>query len=210
MKGELDMEENRNICGDPEGTEQEGIPVSEEQEGKCETEMVPMSEPKTEDPKTEDPEGEEKMADAGEKKNTSYSYGHCSDTGYAQTKEQFRQEEEHRSYERNEAKSMDYEQNYAYNTNMDPRHQPEEGLDASPMTMGDWLLTILAAMIPCCGGIILYCYWAFSKNGNINRRNYCRAALIVEGVGIIILFVFFILVTVMGGISGYSNYYYGY
>ena len=53
------------------------------------------------------------------------------------------------------------------------------------MSMGDWVLTILALMIPC-AGIILYFVWAFGKNGNINRRNYCRAALVIELVIIIL------------------------
>lgn len=90
----------------------------------------------------------------------------------------------------------------------------EEEMDTTPLTMGDWLLTILAAFIPCCGGIILYCYWAFARKGNLHRRNFCRAALIVEAVVIILMIVFLVLVVIIGSVSygtatgGY--YYYGY
>ncbi|MFR7444306.1 MAG: hypothetical protein ACLUUO_13510 [Sellimonas intestinalis] len=61
-------------------------------------------------------------------------------------------------------------------------HGSQGEWDSTPLTMGDWLLTLLAAFIPCCGGIILYCYWAFAKQGNLHRRNFCRAALIIEAV----------------------------
>lgn len=90
----------------------------------------------------------------------------------------------------------------------------QEEMDTTPLTMGDWLLTLLAGFIPCCGGIILYCYWAFARRGNLHRRNFCRAALIVEAVLIVLLIVFLILIAVIGSVS-YSNmpgeyYYYGY
>ncbi|OUQ50870.1 hypothetical protein B5E62_07400 [Lachnoclostridium sp. An118] len=77
-------------------------------------------------------------------------------------------------------------------------------MDTSPMSMGDWVLTILALMIPC-AGIILYFVWAFGKNGNINRRNYCRAALVIE---LVVIILSFILVFVFGAalFSAYPSY----
>ena len=87
--------------------------------------------------------------------------------------------------------SQNYNQQYGGNGGYNP--QQYGGMDTSPMSMGDWVLTILALMIPC-AGIILYFVWAFGKNGNINRRNYCRAALIIEAVvvvlTILVMFVF--------------------
>lgn len=72
----------------------------------------------------------------------------------------------------------------------------EEGMDTRPLSMGEWALTLLALLIPCCGGIILYIFWAFSKKGNINRRNFCRAALIVlAGVAVI----YFLVMSIIGG-----------
>lgn len=103
-----------------------------------------------------------------------------------------------------------YENNYVYNTGIDPRHRPaEDGMDTTPLTMGDWILTLLAMWIPCCGGIILYFYWAFSKTGNLHRRNFCRAALIVEGIAFVIMLIFLVLVVGISGLSG-LGYYYGY
>ena len=65
--------------------------------------------------------------------------------------------------------------------------------DKSVMSMGDWLITLLALLIPC-AGIILYFVWAFGKNENENRKNYCRAYLIYWAITTvlgIIVFIFF-------------------
>ncbi len=84
-----------------------------------------------------------------------------------------------------------YQQNYGNNPN-----SPYGGMDTSPMTMGDWLLTLLACLIPC-AGIILSLIWAFGKNGNVNRRNFCRAQLIITGV----IFALYIIVILIWGVS---------
>ena len=84
-----------------------------------------------------------------------------------------------------------YQPNYGNNPN-----SPYNGMDTSPLTMGDWLLTLLASMIPC-AGIILVFIWAFGKNGNVNRRNFCRAQLIITGV----LIVIYIIVILVWGVS---------
>lgn len=87
------------------------------------------------------------------------------------------------------------QQEYHYNQN-----EPQE--DNSVMSMGDWLITVLALLIPC-AGIILYFVWAFGKNGNINRRNYCRAYLIYWAIttvlGIIVLVIFTGAIAFSGG-----------
>lgn len=92
---------------------------------------------------------------------------------------------------------------YGQNGNAGYPQQPYGGMDTSPMSMGDWVLTILAQMIPC-AGIILYFIWAFGKNGNVNRRNFCRAFLIIEAVMIVLA----IMLTVVFGVSFYSAYSY--
>ena len=81
-----------------------------------------------------------------------------------------------------------YQQNYNPNYNMNQGKKP---LDA-PLSMGEWLLMILAGLIPCVG-IVLYCIWAFSPNTNINRKNYSRAMLIVMAVVIVLYTLFFVV-----------------
>lgn len=87
-----------------------------------------------------------------------------------------------------------YQDNFDYNYNNNYNNggnmsAPQPTMDTSPMSMGDWVLTILASFIPCVG-MILYIVWAFSKNGNVNRRNYCRANLIIMAVVIGVYLVF--------------------
>lgn len=78
----------------------------------------------------------------------------------------------------------EYSQQYSQNRN--------EQLDNSPMDLKDWILTLIVLLIPCVG-IVMYFVWAFSSNGNINRRNFCRAQLIIFAALLGIYLVFFVL-----------------
>ncbi len=108
------------------------------------------------------------------------------------------------SYDQNGYHQNSYNQNggytqnyYAPNQGYQPNYNNQApGMDTSPMSMGDWLLTSLALLIPC-AGIILYFVWAFGSHGNINRRNFCRAQLIMMGV----ILVLYIIVAVILGVS---------
>lgn len=92
--------------------------------------------------------------------------------------------------------SGDFNTNASYNKQVN-------GMDTTPLSMGEWLLTILAGVIPC-AGIILYLVWAFSNSGNVNRRNFCRAYLIVEAIGIVLAIFFIVIVAASSG----PGYYY--
>ena len=52
------------------------------------------------------------------------------------------------------------------------------------MSVGSWLITLIILAIPCVN-IIMYFIWAFG-NGNENRKNFCRAGLIMMAVGIVL------------------------
>ena len=60
------------------------------------------------------------------------------------------------------------------------------------MTMGEWLITLIVLAIPCVN-VIMYCVWAFG-NGNENRKNFCRAGLIVMAVGIVLTLILYAVV----------------
>lgn len=123
------------------------------------------------------------------------------------------------NYQQQNYQQYNYQQNGQYDYS-NTAYQPDygqggtgdnNGMDTRPLTMGEWVLTLLAMCIPCCIGIILYIIWAFSKKGNINRRNYCRAALIVM---LVIGVVYMLVMSVAGGAiysllmnSGYQNLY---
>ncbi|MGN1166729.1 MAG: hypothetical protein ACI4S2_09935 [Lachnospiraceae bacterium] len=105
-------------------------------------------------------------------------------------------------YGENDNSGGQYQNNYDYNTSNDQGYTQnyEQGMDTSPMSMGDWLLTILVSMIPC-AGLVLYLVWAFGKTGNINRRNFCRANLIITA-GVFVLYLILVLVFGIAFISG--------
>lgn len=58
------------------------------------------------------------------------------------------------------------------------------------MSMGSWLVTLLIMMVPCVN-IIMYFVWAFG-NGNENRKNFCRAGLIMMAIVIVLYIILFI------------------
>lgn len=60
------------------------------------------------------------------------------------------------------------------------------------MTMGEWLITLIVLAIPCVN-VIMYFVWAFG-NGNENRKNFCRAGLIVMAIGIVLSFILYAIV----------------
>ena len=60
------------------------------------------------------------------------------------------------------------------------------------MTMGEWLITLIVLAIPCVN-VIMYFVWAFG-NGNENRKNFCRAGLIVMAVGIVLTLMLYAVV----------------
>jgi hypothetical protein len=65
-----------------------------------------------------------------------------------------------------------------------------------PLTVGEWFVTTLIIAIPLVG-IIMALVWAFGSGGNINRKNYCRAALIWIAIAIVLSIGF----AIIGGIA---------
>lgn len=59
------------------------------------------------------------------------------------------------------------------------------------MTMGQWLITLIVLAIPCVN-IIMYFVWGFG-NGNENRKNFCRAGLIMMAIGIVLFIILYVL-----------------
>jgi hypothetical protein len=65
-----------------------------------------------------------------------------------------------------------------------------EYTDTKPMTVGNWMMTLLVLAIPLVN-LIMYLVWALSGSGNLNRRNFCRASiywfLIILGLYVVCL-----------------------
>ena len=71
-------------------------------------------------------------------------------------------------------------------------------MDKRPLTVGEWMLTILVLAIPLVN-IIMYFVWALSSSGNLNRKNFCIASLLWALIGIVIA-LFFVTIGAMVGI----------
>lgn len=101
-----------------------------------------------------------------------------------------------------------YQDNYNYNVgnNTGYNQDYQNDADTAPMSMGEWVLTLLLMAIPCVN-IVLCCVWAFGKNGNVNRRNFCRAELIFIGIGTVLgIIMSIIIMTAAIGSGGYYYY----
>ncbi len=81
--------------------------------------------------------------------------------------------------------------------------------DTSVMTMKDWLLTLLVFLIPCVNIIMMF-VWAFGE-GNVNRKNFCKAYLIFYAITIVLVIVFYSIfaVAILSSLSNmsYNGYY---
>lgn len=87
------------------------------------------------------------------------------------------------SGENNSYTGYNYQNNQSSQFNQ--YQQPQQQWESTPLSMGEWLLTILIGMVPCVG-LVIYCVWAFGSSGNLNRKNYCRAYLIIQAISIVL------------------------
>lgn len=58
------------------------------------------------------------------------------------------------------------------------------------MTTKDWLITLVVMAIPVVGFIMLF-VWGFGSGTNENKANFCKAALIMSAIFIVLYMLFF-------------------
>ena len=61
-----------------------------------------------------------------------------------------------------------------------------ENQNQKPMSVKDWLITLLIMAIPIVGLVMLFVY-AFGNEGNENRRNWAKAQLIVLAIVLVLV-----------------------
>lgn len=66
-----------------------------------------------------------------------------------------------------------------------------------PLTVGDWLITMIILSIPLVGFIFLL-YWALSSSSNVNRKNFCIAYIVI----VLIFIGLFVALMFMGVMAG--------
>ncbi len=59
------------------------------------------------------------------------------------------------------------------------------GGNDEPMSLGDWIVTLLLMCIPIANIVLLF-VWGFSSNVNTNKKNYSRAMLIFMAIGFVL------------------------
>ena len=60
----------------------------------------------------------------------------------------------------------------------------------APISVGDWVVTILVTTLPIIGIIMLF-VWGFGSGTPISKANYAKAALIWVAISIVLSFLFF-------------------
>ena len=76
-----------------------------------------------------------------------------------------------------------------------------KGYDTSPMSVGEWVITMILLAIPIVG-LVMLIYWIVSSTGNLNRRNYCLATLVIIAIGIVIGVIFAVFFGGMAALMG--------
>jgi hypothetical protein len=73
-----------------------------------------------------------------------------------------------------------------------------------PLTTGEWVVTHLVLFIPIVN-IVMHFVWAFGE-GNISRRNFCRARLLLFAIALgIAMFVSLALLLFTGVFAGFMS-----
>lgn len=69
--------------------------------------------------------------------------------------------------------------------------QPVQGLE-EPMSLGEWMITLLIMFIPCVNIVMMF-VWAFSKNQKQSKSNFFKAQLIYTGIVILLYLIVFVV-----------------
>ena len=62
----------------------------------------------------------------------------------------------------------------------------------TPLTVRQWIVTLLLIYLPPVNLIFLL-YWALGRKGNVSRRNFSRASLIMGAVNFALVLTFYML-----------------
>ena len=70
----------------------------------------------------------------------------------------------------------------------------------TPISVGEWVITIIIIAIPIVGFIMLF-VWGFSSNTQPSKANWAKATLIMIGISIVLSFLFLgSLLAIMGSL----------
>ncbi len=78
---------------------------------------------------------------------------------------------------------MKMDNNLDYNKN-------EMSEQERPLTMGEWLVTLLILTFVPCVNIVMMFVWGFG-NGNVNRKRFCQAYLIIWAIMVVLMIILY-------------------
>ena len=73
-----------------------------------------------------------------------------------------------------------------------------------PLTMGEWLVTLLILTFVPCVNIIMMFVWGFG-NGNVNRKHFCQAYLVIWAIMTVLMIILY--ATVFSALMNAMTYY---
>lgn len=77
-----------------------------------------------------------------------------------------------------------YEQTNAYTPAPNMAYQP---VVEEPVSLGDWIGSLLLFNLVPCIGLIVCIVWAFSKDTKQSKKNFCRAYLIIYAITLVLV-----------------------
>ena len=97
---------------------------------------------------------------------------------------------------------------YQYNPNNNgyqSTYQPMQGDLEEPVSLGEWMITILLMAIPCVQ-IIMPFVWAFSSSTKKSKSNFFKASLIFAAIYLVLFIIS--MIAFGGAITEFFRYYY--
>ena len=73
-----------------------------------------------------------------------------------------------------------------------------------PLSMGEWLVTLLILTFVPCVKIVMMFVWGFG-NGNVNRKRFCQAYLIIWAIMVVLMIILY--GTIFSALMNVMNYY---
>ena len=77
--------------------------------------------------------------------------------------------------------------------------QPAYSEMEEPVSVGEWLITMLIMMVPCVNIIMMF-VWAFGSSSKKSKSNYFKACLIITGI-VFALYLLLVIFAVVAGVS---------
>lgn len=108
---------------------------------------------------------------------------------------QYNNQQQQQQYYNQQQQYNNQQQSY-YQPQQQNYYQPNQVPLEEPVSLGDWILTLIIMAIPCVNLIMMF-VWGFGSGVKTSKKNYCRAMLVF----LLIAVVFYLLIIALLGAS---------